>query len=365
MELTHHGIKGQKWGRRRFQNEDGTLTPAGKERYDDDNSPSAKKKSKHRLKLEEKYVSKGMTPEEAEAAAAKRIRTEKIVAGAAALTVAAASAYVIAKNVRERSDRIVKSGTTLQRISTDENENLDRAFYTSHEKRDNTKYAGMYGKQLKDSGSEAYRMKLKANQDIKVVSRHKAAEAFADLYKNDPEFRSDFEKSNGLFKRQWLDPNAKLHDKAAGKMTDRQLRKIGYDAFNRSLVNHNEHGQAASKKFYDKLKAMGYDAVEDINDKKYSGYDAKSPLIVFNNSGKISLSEVQKMTDQQIASNAKKAYAGVIGSAVAKQGAIWTGVIAGTSLMGSTINNVRVNNYRQEHPGSGLSDKEILEALGY
>ena len=32
-ELKHHGIKGQKWGVRRFQNEDGTLTKAGKERY--------------------------------------------------------------------------------------------------------------------------------------------------------------------------------------------------------------------------------------------------------------------------------------------------------------------------------------------
>ena len=32
-ELYHHGIKGQKWGRRRYQNKDGSLTPAGKERY--------------------------------------------------------------------------------------------------------------------------------------------------------------------------------------------------------------------------------------------------------------------------------------------------------------------------------------------
>ena len=32
-ELKHHGIKGQKKGKRRFQNEDGTLTPEGKERY--------------------------------------------------------------------------------------------------------------------------------------------------------------------------------------------------------------------------------------------------------------------------------------------------------------------------------------------
>ena len=32
-ELVHHGVKGQKWGRRRYQNADGSLTPAGKQRY--------------------------------------------------------------------------------------------------------------------------------------------------------------------------------------------------------------------------------------------------------------------------------------------------------------------------------------------
>lgn len=31
--LSHHGIHGQKWGIRRFQNPDGTLTEAGKKRY--------------------------------------------------------------------------------------------------------------------------------------------------------------------------------------------------------------------------------------------------------------------------------------------------------------------------------------------
>lgn len=31
--LQHFGIKGMKWGVRRYQNEDGTLTPAGKKRY--------------------------------------------------------------------------------------------------------------------------------------------------------------------------------------------------------------------------------------------------------------------------------------------------------------------------------------------
>lgn len=31
--LAHHGVKGQKWGVRRFQNKDGTLTKEGRSRY--------------------------------------------------------------------------------------------------------------------------------------------------------------------------------------------------------------------------------------------------------------------------------------------------------------------------------------------
>ena len=32
-ELYHHGVKNQKWGVRRYQNKDGSLTPLGKIKY--------------------------------------------------------------------------------------------------------------------------------------------------------------------------------------------------------------------------------------------------------------------------------------------------------------------------------------------
>lgn len=45
LEMYHHGIKGQRWGIRRYQNEDGSLTPEGQKRYERDvRENNAKKK---------------------------------------------------------------------------------------------------------------------------------------------------------------------------------------------------------------------------------------------------------------------------------------------------------------------------------
>jgi hypothetical protein len=52
-ELYHHGIKGMRWGVRRYQNADGSLTPAGKKRLDRDVRENNAKKKDNRISIDE------------------------------------------------------------------------------------------------------------------------------------------------------------------------------------------------------------------------------------------------------------------------------------------------------------------------
>ena len=55
-ELYHHGILGQKWGVRRYQNEDGSLTPAGEKRYIKNTKKLEKQRVKDAKKLEKQRI---------------------------------------------------------------------------------------------------------------------------------------------------------------------------------------------------------------------------------------------------------------------------------------------------------------------
>lgn len=48
-QIWHWGVKGMKWGVRRYQNADGSLTDAGKRRYSNDVAANVKKKKDNRL----------------------------------------------------------------------------------------------------------------------------------------------------------------------------------------------------------------------------------------------------------------------------------------------------------------------------
>ena len=429
-ELQHHGIKGQKWGIRRFQNKDGSLTPAGKKRYDEPNigrkyvqktsesvsidgqtfkvygrnnkqyaNKVAKKakdmdatvsreskikeaktykipknKSLHRLKLEEKYMKNGMTREEAEQAAAKRIRTEKFVAAAAVVTVASAVAY--AKYKGYTSDKIIKENSEFQRIMRlDPNAEIrkDHRQYLSFDKKDNIKYKGFLGEHFenqiknentirgyanqKELADKIYDVTVRNNQEIKIASRKRAEDAFVNLFNKDSEFRKNLmdraKEVNGEMGLQQV-TGERLFE--GGKTNDRWVRTKAYDYFNSLLVDNDAKSESNANKFYEALRKQGMNAVIDENDRKYSGYNAKAPLITFD--GDFSYSK-RAMDSSEIVDNLKQAKVLTFGPSLVKTGAFYVGCYSAAPLMNKANVDKRILLYKQDHPNTKMSDAEI------
>lgn len=117
-ELMHYGIKGQKWGIRRFQNKDGSLTTAGKKKRDAADqkerdsrkaavekrrtmSDADLKKKIERLKLEREF--KSLTEEDV--APGRKYATEILKSiGTKTLTMAGAGAIAYATKVAMTKD---------------------------------------------------------------------------------------------------------------------------------------------------------------------------------------------------------------------------------------------------------------------
>lgn len=411
--LYHHGIKGQKWGVRRFQKKDGSLTPAGRKRYDDD-GPSQKKqkeykvpknKSLHRLKIEEKYKAQGMSEKEAEQAAAKRIRGEQFAVGAAAVTVAACVAYNKYRN--HNVDKVLKNAEFHRIMMTDNPDAPVRegARYVSYKKNDKMRYRGLYGNELKTKRmadglnnidfekagpmptgmdnlrkyveenqtykKNIYDMTIKSKGDIKVASEKRARETFEKLYKNDPEFRKNLiarteENRLGLVVKKGLDKgnvvdrliqegkDPKVRQLAS--LGDKELKGKAYDIFNIMLVDSDERSRANQKKFYDALKEQGMNAVQDMNDKKYSGYKTKMPLIMFDGDFEYT-KEVLK--DAQIDKDLKKTMNQLVTGPAVANGMGVAALFAAQPIIDSRTVEKQMIEYKREHPNSNMSDAEL------
>lgn len=138
-----------------------------------------------------------------------------------------------------------------------------------------------------------------------------------------------------------------------------------------------------AKKFTDAVKSAGYDAIQDVNDKKYSGLATKSPYIFIGDNAdkfKNMTSEYISRANAQALASDRTALAKQLtknqridwGKYLGTRGAAVAGVGAATALGGAKtkgaygtnkFNQSAIKNYRKEHPNSELTDREINDML--
>ena len=263
-ELYHRGIKGQKWGVRRYQYADGSLTSLGqRHRYEREGSGSDA--SKHAMNIKNHYQEK------------IRKKAQQITGN-------------------QYTDSYLNKHTTLSRIQTsDKLEN--HAFYATYKKDDIDKYYGLFGANLTrrakaadpSSNVKTYQLKISATKKLKIPSDENAGDITAKLLK-EKQFKNDVEVSIKSAKEKMKRPAQQLLFKQAQQALSKNAETLTssdkvkiYKALNLSLTNHGLTEETrAQERFYSELKKKGYSALLDYNDKTYSSYHAKRPMIVFD-----------------------------------------------------------------------------------
>lgn len=396
-ELYHFGVKGMKWGVRRYRNEEGSLTSLGKKRdkmlsdrktakkhsttsnivnaeYSRREFEDAKtrlklenqtKKSKRQQDLEKKYLKQGFTKDEAEIKAYNRAKTETILKVAGGIALASAAAYVAYKHYDKVTDQVFKKGSKIGRLTNDGSEPTNRAFYGFVNKHDKDRYEGLYGKTLGANGP-VYRKAMRAAGDINVASPESARKVLKNMFDTDKQSFDVFKKSIDAM-ASVVPPTTKqgkLWRKAKQELDSGKIGDNTYKAFNTRLVLHTKEQQPINDKFYSAMKKAGYGAIRDVNDKENSGYFAKNPLIVFD-TDKINVEGFTKLGNDHIDSMFAKEQGKIAAHTLANQygpiGAAFATSIGAMKLVKRSNETKFVENYRKRHPESTLSNNEILK----
>lgn len=370
--LIHHGIRGQKWGVRRFENADGTLTNAGKKRYHEDSDGNYVKLSRKEQKINaytQKYRAKGMDAQTARAEAERTVRRNRDIKIAAAVAGVAAGAY-LAKKYYDRNVDKTYSNVNYKHIAMDKDVHFKKALYVSDNERDNKRYS-LYAKQMHNTFGNNLKPIYEHNivgYDIKVAGHKTGQKALQEIFD-----KMSLEEKNNL--RQYT------VDRYGKTLTNgNKITKSGYEAFNRALVDHGTKGHdEVINKYYDLLKRKGFDGIQDINDEKYSGYNTKAKII-FNRAKIIETQVKEKSYEKDYMMNAHSELGKALAEQKLKDNIVANAPVAAASTVGGVAYGVfldslrkdqlantqgkkAIDNYKKEHPNTKMSNAEILDML--
>lgn len=110
--LAHHGIKGQKWGVRQYQNPDGSLTPAGEARYQKNIKKSERASSrelKYRAKASAARARAERFADKRDKAKARVFQTDISIARAEKFDRKRARADIKARKYEKKANRAARS----------------------------------------------------------------------------------------------------------------------------------------------------------------------------------------------------------------------------------------------------------------
>lgn len=259
-ELYHYGVKGMKWGVRRYQRTDGNLTAAGKRRYSD------KEISDYRKRKIATALTKAESPRGANKSWYRNAPKSTLIRE---MRREEAEALKAEKKVNTKKDSFVlKKGTTLHRstYNADESDREGHVFATFKGK-DAKGYA--FRNRLFSGGKKTFDMTMTATEDLISPSKKERVDTFIKLMMSDPKFNEAYRAQKQIY-QLFKDPSkAKKIEQTVDGL------KKEYDMFAVSL------GGSAKlrERYFAELNKKGYNMIIDDAD---AGIIANSPVIIFN-----------------------------------------------------------------------------------